>query len=90
MFLPFQLENPTPLPFQITHVFLTGTFPRRIEDKKYGLPFAKVPPGKKLTEEEKRNLARPVLETSFDPKWCLDPANTERFEWWLSRMTQKR
>ncbi|KAJ7161489.1 Alpha/Beta hydrolase protein [Mycena crocata] len=89
LFLPYHSEHPTPLPFQVTHVLLTGSLCSVLRDKRYGLPIQKAPPGR-LSEREKLDLARPTLELSFDPKWVSDPQNASRFDWWLHSMISGR
>lgn len=90
LFLPYLPVNPTSLPFRVTHVVLAATIPAVIhpEDKgKYGLKFGRTAITKKrLTDEEKKAIVRPTLESSFDPGWLADPKNDRRFEELLGRM----
>ncbi|KAJ7735263.1 Alpha/Beta hydrolase protein [Mycena maculata] len=79
LFLPYHPVRPTPLPFRVTHVLLTGTLCSLLRDKRYGLPLPPAPNGP-LTEQEKIDLTRPTFERSFDPKWLSDPQNGQRFE----------
>lgn len=88
--LPYLHTNPTPLPFRVSHVLLTGTLCSPLRDKRFGLRIEKVIPTKPRTPEEKREIARPTLISTFDPEWIANPANSERFEWWLNRMTSGR
>ena len=90
LFLPYLAVNPVSLPFSVTHVLLTGSLTGPLRDKRYGLKIAKAPAGRKLTWQEKRELARPMLESSFDPEWLVDQTNTKRLDWWLDRMVQGR
>ncbi|KIK58148.1 hypothetical protein GYMLUDRAFT_45341 [Collybiopsis luxurians FD-317 M1] len=83
LLLPYLAVNPVPLPFEVTHVFLTGTFPVMWEEKGYGIKLDRTPITRPLTNEEKKARARPSLENSFDPVWVADPANKDRFNWWL-------
>ncbi|KAJ7481144.1 Alpha/Beta hydrolase protein [Mycena galericulata] len=89
LFLPYHPIRPTPLPFQVTHVLLTGSLCSVLRDKRYGLPLPPVP-NRPLTEQDKLDLARPTLELSFDPKWVSDPRNAQRFDWWLHSMLSGR
>ncbi|KAF8643810.1 hypothetical protein AX16_008828 [Volvariella volvacea WC 439] len=93
LFLPYHPTNPTPLPFRLTHLLLTGTMISVLKDlKRYGLKVNTSVPNtdKPLTPEQKKELVRPTLESTFDPEWVKDPANRERFSWWLERMILKR
>ncbi|EAU88766.2 hypothetical protein CC1G_01139 [Coprinopsis cinerea okayama7 len=88
LFLPFHPTNPTPLPFRVTHAFLTATLCEKQNNPSFGRQFKEMPPpknGVKRTFEEKRELARPTTEMTFDPAWIAN--NPERFEWWLDQMT---
>ncbi|KAJ6563220.1 hypothetical protein B0H10DRAFT_2115510 [Mycena sp. CBHHK59/15] len=89
LFLPYHPVNPTSLPFQLTHVLLTGTLCSKLTDKRYGLPMQPVPK-RPLTDQEKIDLARPTVELTFDPEWVSNPENTERLNWLLSRMISGR
>ncbi|KAJ7461572.1 Alpha/Beta hydrolase protein [Mycena latifolia] len=91
LFLPYHPERPTPLPFRVTHVLLTGSLCSALRDKRYGLPVPALPSdGRRLTEQEKLELARPTLELTFDPKWVADPRNAERFDRKLRSMISGR
>ncbi|KAJ3920859.1 Alpha/Beta hydrolase protein [Lentinula edodes] len=85
LLLPYLPSDPVALPFRVTHVFLTGTFHVMWEEKGYGIRIDRTPITKPLTEEQKKARARPNLEKSFDPEWISDPANQNRFNWWLDR-----
>jgi len=86
LFLPYHPSNPMPLPFCVTHVILAGTLCSVLRDKRYGLRVNKSEPTGPLTLEQKREIARPTLVSTFDPSWMADSANSGRFEWWLDRM----
>ncbi|KAJ3998680.1 Alpha/Beta hydrolase protein [Lentinula boryana] len=85
LLLPYLASDPVTLPFKVTRVFLTGTFQTMWEEKGYGLKLDRTPITGPLTDEEKKARARPNLERSFDPEWVSDPANQDRFNWWLDR-----
>ncbi|KAJ6531609.1 Alpha/Beta hydrolase protein [Mycena vulgaris] len=89
LFLPYHPDRPTPLPFRVTHVLLTGSLCSVLRDPKYGLPLPAAPDGP-LTEQEKMDLARVTLELTFDPKWVSDPQNAERLDWLLRSMISGR
>ncbi|KAJ7024282.1 Alpha/Beta hydrolase protein [Mycena alexandri] len=89
LFLPYHPERPTPLPFHVTHVLLTGTLCSVLRDKRYGLPFQPIP-NKPLTDQEKLDLARPTFELAFDPKWLADPQNSGRVDSLLGAMISGR
>lgn len=90
LLLPYHKSSPTPPhPFEITHVFLTGTLASPMRDRRYGLKFRAPPPpkdGKKRTREERMELARPILESTFDESWMGDARNKERFDYLLHKM----
>ncbi|KAF5381011.1 hypothetical protein D9615_004138 [Tricholomella constricta] len=86
LFLPFHRTKPTPLPFRVTHGILAGTLCSVLRDKRFGLRVNKDAPSGQLTLEQKREIARPTLASTFDPTWIANSANSERFEWWLNRM----
>lgn len=88
LFLPYDSTNPTPLPFRVTHVILAGTLCSVLTDRRYGLRVNKNEPTGPLTVEQKRELARPTLVSTFDATWIAK--NSERFEWWLDRMVSGR
>jgi len=91
LFLPYLSHNPTPLPFRVTHVFLTGTMVAPLKDKQYGLKITRLPPSdRRRTVEEKKEIAKSSLEATFDPRWLADAKNSERFHWWLHRMIHGR
>ncbi|KAF9443346.1 alpha/beta-hydrolase [Macrolepiota fuliginosa MF-IS2] len=95
LLLPYHTSNPTPThPFEITHVFLAATLASPMRDKRYGLKFFPLPTprpgGKKRTREERKEIARPTLEGTFDEAWLRDPRNRERFEVLLERMISGR
>lgn len=86
LFLPYVVTNPTPLPFQVKNLILAGTLtgPKNKESGfKFSLPKLPRPP----TREEIRELSRPMLQAAFDPVWYNDPANADRADWWLDRMS---
>ncbi|KAK7038134.1 Haloacetate dehalogenase H-1 [Favolaschia claudopus] len=85
LFLPYNSERPTPLPFRVTHVLLTGSLCSPLRDKRYGLLIQPVP-NRPLSRQEKLDVARPSLERAFDLKWISDPQNAERLEALLPRM----
>ncbi|KAG6878975.1 hypothetical protein C0992_006110 [Termitomyces sp. T32_za158] len=43
-------------------------------------------PDRQLTLDEKKEMARGTLESTFDPAWLANPENSQRFQWWLERM----
>ncbi|KAF8077745.1 Alpha/Beta hydrolase protein [Lyophyllum atratum] len=86
LFLPYHPTNPRQLPLRVTHVILAGTLCSPLRDKRYGLRINKNEPKGPLTLEQKREIARPTLTSTFDPTWIANPANSQRFEWWLERM----
>ncbi|KJA27078.1 hypothetical protein HYPSUDRAFT_198377 [Hypholoma sublateritium FD-334 SS-4] len=86
LFLPYVVTNPTPLPFQVKHLILAGTLagPKDKEPGfKISLPKLQRPP----TREERREFSRPMVHAAFDPIWYNDPANSERADWWLDRIS---
>ncbi|KAJ6531199.1 Alpha/Beta hydrolase protein [Mycena capillaripes] len=89
LLLPYHPERPTPLPFRVTHVLLTGSLCSVLRDPRYGLPLQPMPDGP-LTEQEKLDLARPNFERAFDPNWLSDPRNAERLNTLLSTMIHGR
>ncbi|KAF7295577.1 Hydrolase-4 domain-containing protein [Mycena indigotica] len=89
LLLPYHPERPTPLPFAVTHVFLTGSLPSPLRDSRYGLPVPP-PPTKVLSEQEKMDIARHMLDLSFDPVWLSDPGNASRIDQMLIHRTSKR
>jgi len=88
LFLPHDSLTPVSLPFRVTHVILAGTFCSALRDERYRPHLAPPAPGRSY--QEKRQLVRASLEQSFDPTWVHDPANAERFEWWIDRMAHGR
>lgn len=48
------------------------------------------PEGRKRTREERKEVARPILESTFDKSWLSDPRNKKRFEVLLERMISGR
>ncbi|TFK30094.1 alpha/beta-hydrolase [Coprinopsis marcescibilis] len=91
LFLPFHSENPTPLPFRVTHVLLTATLCESQRNNTFTKSFAQLPPSPKngkRTQAEKRELARPTTEAIFDPIWLA--RNPERFDHILDIMTSGR
>ncbi|KAJ3573438.1 hypothetical protein NP233_g2436 [Leucocoprinus birnbaumii] len=94
LLLPFHRTSPVqPYPFEITHVFLTATLASPMRTRGYGLKIRPPPPPKdgiKRTKEEKKEIARPILEATFDENWMNDPRNKERFEMLLDRMIYGR
>ncbi|KAJ7074027.1 Alpha/Beta hydrolase protein [Mycena amicta] len=87
--LPYHPERPTPLPFRVTHVFLTGSLCTPLRDPAYGLP---APPasGQQLSEQDKLDIARGMMELSFDPAWLSDPRHASRIEEMVGRMISGR
>ncbi|KAF9469292.1 Alpha/Beta hydrolase protein [Collybia nuda] len=90
LFLPYLSSNPTQLPFHVTHVLLTGTLCSVLRDPRFGLRVDTSVPDRPRTYEEKKEIARPTLEATFDPRWMADTTNTQRFDWWLNRMISGR
>lgn len=90
LLLPYHLSRPTPVTFLVTHVFLAGTRSSVLRDKRYGLRVNPPPPNKQRTLAERREAARPVLESTFDPKWLANKSNQERLQWWLNRVSSSR
>jgi len=90
MLLPFHPSNPTPLPCRVSHVFLAGTLCAPLQDERYGLRVIAPPPGHRWTQEEKDELARTILASTFDPAWLKDPANKQRLDWWQDRVVHDR
>ncbi|RDB21107.1 Haloacetate dehalogenase H-1 [Hypsizygus marmoreus] len=90
LFLPYHGTNPTLLPFRVTHVLLAATLCSVLRDKRYGLRIDLATPARPRTEEEKKAVARPTLESLFDPQWVANPANKERFEALLNTQTSGR
>ncbi|KAJ8700531.1 hypothetical protein PTI98_003547 [Pleurotus ostreatus] len=90
LFLPHIVNNPKPLPFKITHVFLTATLTSVLKDKNYGVRLNPLPTDRELTPEVLREFIKPQMELMFDPKWLADASTQARQEWWLSRMLIKR
>lgn len=84
LFLPYHTAEPTPLPFRVTHVILAGTLCSVLTDRRYGLRVNKNEFTVPFTLEQRREIARPTLLSTFDPTWIVK--NSERFEWWLNRM----
>ena len=84
--LPFHQTNPTSLPFRVTHVLLTGTMCRTFKV----LDLTVNRPAGELTEQQKWDVVREGVETSFDPSWVQDASNSERLDWWVKRMTVNR
>ncbi|GJJ10893.1 hypothetical protein Clacol_005121 [Clathrus columnatus] len=76
--------NPTVLPFHVHHAILTATFASSIPPEYIPKPLPKIAatPGQPLTKEQKKELARPLLETSLGPKWVAATENQERFNFW--------
>ncbi|KAH6866210.1 Alpha/Beta hydrolase protein [Coprinopsis sp. MPI-PUGE-AT-0042] len=88
--LPFHPTNATPLPFRVTHLFMTATLSQKItaeEDTGFARRFKEMPPPKdgiKRTFEERRELARPTTELTFDPVWIQQ--HPDRLDWYLDQM----
>ncbi|KAJ7940171.1 Alpha/Beta hydrolase protein [Mycena leptocephala] len=89
LFLPYHPERPTPLPFRVTHVLLTGSLCSVLRDPRFGLPIQPLP-DHPLTDGEKLDLARPTLERAFDPKWLSHPQNAQRLDSLLATMIHGR
>jgi len=87
LFLPYHSDRPTPLPFRVTHVLLTGSLCSQLRDPRYGLLIQPVP-NRPLSEQEKLDLARPSLERAFDPKWVSE--NSQRIDTLLPSMISGR
>jgi len=90
MFLPHHPLNPTLLPFRVSHVLLAGTLCSPLQDKRSGLRVSVPPAGRRWTPKEKSEIARSTLESTFDPSWLKDPANKQRFDWWVERAVSGR
>lgn len=69
---------------------MAGTLTTLLMDKKYGLRLDFKAKPKKLTQEEKRAIAKTMLEGNLDPTWINDPRNKGRFELLVERNTIKR
>ena len=89
LFLPHHPARPTPLPFRVTHVLLTGSLCAPLRDQRYGLPLPPLP-DHPLTDQEKLELAHLSLELTFDPTWVADPRNSEQKERWIRSMVTGR
>ncbi|KAJ7311597.1 Alpha/Beta hydrolase protein [Mycena albidolilacea] len=89
LFLPYHPDRPTPLPFRVTHVLLTGTLCSQLRDPRYGVLIHPAPK-RPLSEQEKLDLARLSLERAYDPKWLADPQNASRFNAFLPSMISGR
>jgi len=85
--LPFHLINPTPLPFKVSHILLTGTMVNPLQTAL--LPIKPRPEGE-LSEEQKWALVRDGVEMSFDPEWVRNAKNKARLEWFVKRMVVGR
>ncbi|KAG5722141.1 putative aminoacrylate hydrolase RutD [Termitomyces sp. T112] len=83
LFLPHHPTRSVNLPFRVTHVLLAGTLCSTLKDPRYGLRINKNVPD---SLDDKREMARGTLESTFDPAWLANPENFERFQWWLERM----
>jgi len=81
LLLPHHRSEPTPLPFRVSHVILAATMASPIRDRRFGLRFGKRPNGP-LTEDQKREFIRPVVESTFDPVWLRN--NDHRAKWWFT------
>ncbi|KAJ7217045.1 Alpha/Beta hydrolase protein, partial [Mycena pura] len=79
LFLPHHPDRPTPLPFRVTHILLTGTLCTQLLDPRYGIP---IPPRSDhpLSHQDKLNFARASLERTLDPAWVADPRNASRLD----------
>ncbi|TFK42368.1 Alpha/Beta hydrolase protein [Crucibulum laeve] len=88
LFLPYHPFKPTALPFRVTHVLLTGTLCTPLRGVRLKILAQPPPPpkGRHRTHAERREIARPGLESTFDPAWVGNPDNAPRLEWWLDRM----
>ncbi|KAF8517155.1 Alpha/Beta hydrolase protein [Hysterangium stoloniferum] len=88
LLLPFHAEDPTPLPFRVHHVLLTGTFCSPIKNP-FQPPIVKfeaAAPGQGLSVEQRKEMARPMLDASLGARWVAKPENKERYDAWLDRM----
>ncbi|KZP21122.1 alpha/beta-hydrolase [Athelia psychrophila] len=84
LLLPYHPSRPTPLPFRITHVLLTSTLATPLRDRRYGLkiaPFKREPGAAERTIEEEMEIARPLVDATFDPAWVRD--HPVRRELWV-------
>ncbi|KAF9261426.1 alpha/beta-hydrolase [Marasmius fiardii PR-910] len=79
--LPYHPNNPTPLSFYPTHVFLVAT--RSMVLSNQGLAYKPTAGNKPRTPAERRMIAIKILEQTFDPAW-LD-VNRPRFEYLCRR-----
>ncbi|KAH7914006.1 Alpha/Beta hydrolase protein [Hygrophoropsis aurantiaca] len=84
LFLPYHSVNPTPLPFQVSHVILSATLARPIRDPRYGVKFAPRPTGP-LTMEQVKTVVAQTMAADFDPEWWNDKANQARKEKLITR-----
>ncbi|TCD70933.1 hypothetical protein EIP91_000839 [Steccherinum ochraceum] len=87
LLLPFHPTRPSPLPFRVSHVILSGTMAQPIV---VSPAMMKPRPAGPLTSQQKQELVREGVEASFDPEWVSDPKNKERLEWFIRRMVVQR
>jgi hypothetical protein len=92
LLLPVHPKRPTSLPFKVRHALLTGTLASPLEQPFVPVPSnAKFPPpGQKMTEEQKLEMARPFTEASLGPAWVADLRNKDRLRLWLERAIHGR
>ncbi|KAF9484709.1 alpha/beta-hydrolase [Pholiota conissans] len=90
LLLPYIDNNPVSLPFRVTHIILAATLTGP-KNKEQGFKPAPPPSAdKERTWEERRELRRPMLEASLDPKWVANPGNAARFNALLDRVSSGR
>lgn len=78
------------LTFKVTHFLLTGTLYRPMVRGESQMKLNTTRPEGKMTEAMKIEMARPFLESTFDPVWIGDKKNEKKLHWWLGRMTSGR
>ncbi|KAF5381111.1 hypothetical protein D9615_004137 [Tricholomella constricta] len=74
--LPHHPIQPTPLPFQTTHLFLIGT---RSVVQDVGIKYQAAPPSKPRSVAERKAVARRVIEMTFDSKWIEENGSRLNF-----------
>ncbi|THH27429.1 hypothetical protein EUX98_g6763 [Antrodiella citrinella] len=82
--LPSHPSQPTPLPFKVTHVLLTGTTVNPLQASF----LLKTRPADELSDAQKLDLVRKGVELSFDHEWVKN--NKPRLEWFVKRMVVGR
>ncbi|KAF8517151.1 hypothetical protein BU17DRAFT_67076 [Hysterangium stoloniferum] len=80
LLLPFHAEDPTPLPFRVHHVLLTGTLCSPIKNPSQPpiVKFEAGVHGQGLSVEQRKAMARPMLDASLGARWVAKPENKER------------